>query len=126
MKIHHYCSETKELVYSEDAIESPLEPGVYLIPANATDIKPGKSRKGFTQVFDGESWSYLPEGQSERLSAEIRARRDRLLQLCDWTQLGDISAGKRAIWAIYRQQLRDMPQQDGFPVKVKFPEPPER
>lgn len=28
-------------------------------------------------------------------------------------------------WAQYRQQLRDLPQQDGFPLHITFPTPPE-
>lgn len=28
-------------------------------------------------------------------------------------------------WAVYRQQLRDLPEQDGWPFNVTFPEPPE-
>lgn len=28
-------------------------------------------------------------------------------------------------WAQYRQQLRDLPQQEGFPFNITFPQPPE-
>ena len=28
-------------------------------------------------------------------------------------------------WAMYRQQLRDLPEQDGFPLSITFPTPPE-
>lgn len=36
--------------------------------------------------------------------------------------LGEIITGA---WAIYRQALRDLPEQEGFPFKVTFPAPPE-
>lgn len=36
--------------------------------------------------------------------------------------LGEIIAGA---WAIYRQALRDLPEQEGFPFNVTFPAPPE-
>lgn len=36
--------------------------------------------------------------------------------------LGEIITGA---WAIYRQALRDLPEQEGFPFKVTFPTPPE-
>ena len=36
--------------------------------------------------------------------------------------LGEIITGA---WAIYRQALRDRPEQEGFPFNVTFPAPPE-
>ena len=36
--------------------------------------------------------------------------------------LGEIITGA---WAIYRQELRDLPEQEGFPFSVTFPTPPE-
>lgn len=36
--------------------------------------------------------------------------------------LGEIITGA---WAIYRQALRDLPEQEGFPFNVAFPAPPE-
>lgn len=36
--------------------------------------------------------------------------------------LGEIITGA---WAIYRQALRDLPEQEGFPFNVTFPTPPE-
>jgi len=43
---------------------------------------------------------------------EFRAKRDRLLQASDWTQMPDcqLSNTKKAEWATYRQALRDLPQ----------------
>ncbi len=37
------------------------------------------------------------------------------------TSLGSIFAGE---WAVYRQALRDITAQEGFPYNVTFPEPP--
>lgn len=50
-------------------------------------------------------------------AAELRAERDRRLQECDWTQLPDValSAASVSDFATYRQALRDVPQQLGFP-----------
>ena len=41
----------------------------------------------------------------------IRQQRDRILLDCDWTQASDspLSNDKKAEWATYRQQLRDLP-----------------
>lgn len=58
---------------------------------------------------------------------EIRARRDKLLADTDWTQTLDapIDAATREAMRTYRQALRDMPQQEGFPADIQWPERPE-
>ena len=40
--------------------------------------------------------------------ASVRSQRNAKLAACDWTQLADSNVNK-AVWAVYRQQLRDMP-----------------
>ncbi|MGE4410496.1 MAG: tail fiber assembly protein [Sphingobium sp.] len=57
----------------------------------------------------------------------LRARRDRLLSACDYTQMQDypISTETRAAWAAYRQTLRDLPDTVADdPATVTWPEPP--
>lgn len=53
----------------------------------------------------------------------VRAKRDKLIAACDWTVLGDAKTVK-ATWKVYRQALRDVPEQDGFPYVVEWPVPP--
>lgn len=59
-------------------------------------------------------------------ASAVRAERDRLLTACDWTQLADspLDAASMALWQNYRQALRDIPQQAGFPDSVEWPEKP--
>lgn len=61
------------------------------------------------------------------LADSIRAGRDRLLAGCDWTQLADapLSEDEREAWCAYRQELRDVPQQPGFPGAVAWPREPD-
>ena len=58
---------------------------------------------------------------------DIRAERNRLLDLCDWTMASDapLSANQRAQWGSYRQALRDLPEQHADPAQVVFPTPPQ-
>ncbi|MBG0791509.1 MAG: phage tail assembly chaperone [Desulfovibrionaceae bacterium] len=58
---------------------------------------------------------------------QVRAERDRLLAESDWTQLADspLDAEEKASWAAYRQALREVPQQEGFPYAVVWPTAPE-
>lgn len=53
-------------------------------------------------------------------AASVRATRNSLLAASDWTQLADSTADKEA-WAAYRQELRDISSQAGFPWSVVFP-----
>ena len=50
----------------------------------------------------------------------VRTTRDEKLKDSDWTQISDSTADK-ATWATYRQALRDVPTQSGFPWEVIWP-----
>jgi hypothetical protein len=69
------------------------------------------------------------EELAEQLAAEVRAERNRLLAESDWTQMPDARAAmgevKAAEWDAYRQALRDVPEQEGFPENVVWPTKPE-
>jgi len=56
-------------------------------------------------------------------AANARNQRDNLLTQTDWTQVADAPVDKAA-WAAYRQALRDVPQQIGFPTTITWPEKP--
>lgn len=64
--------------------------------------------------------------RAESLAVAIRAERDRLLAESDWTQLPDspLDEADKATWAAYRQALREVPQQIGFPDEVAWPGKP--
>lgn len=53
----------------------------------------------------------------------IRSDRDKRLSDTDWTQVADAPVDK-AVWATYRQALRDVPAQAGFPYDITWPSKP--
>ena len=53
----------------------------------------------------------------------VRDDRTKRLSECDWTQLADAPVDKTA-WANYRQALRDVTTQEGFPWSVSWPVKP--
>jgi uncharacterized protein (DUF1330 family) len=53
----------------------------------------------------------------------VRASLSEKLKDCDWTQVADAPVDKAA-WATYRQALRDITSQDGFPWTVEWPTQP--
>jgi hypothetical protein len=58
-------------------------------------------------------------------SAAIRAERDALLFSTDWTQLPDVPEAIREAYGVYRQALRGVPQQQGFPDEINWPVKPQ-
>lgn len=80
-----------------------------------------------TQQWEGQE--YLPDDHpdlapsAEQLATDARAKRDRLLSATDWTQIPDapLTADQKAAYAAYRQALRDVPQQAGFPRVIEWP-----
>lgn len=67
MEIYNYHAETKEYTGQGFADPSPLEPGVWLIPASATTIMPPAPQPGKVRCFDGARWVYadLPEAPQD-------------------------------------------------------------
>ena len=53
----------------------------------------------------------------------VRDTRNILIAECDWTQVEDSPVDKAA-WATYRQALRDLTLQAGFPFDVTYPTKP--
>ena len=84
-------------------------------------------------MYDGQSWiqQWAVEALSQdeinanaaQQAAAVRADRNARLAATDWTQIADSTADKLA-WAAYRQALRDVPSQNGFPQSVTWPEQP--
>lgn len=75
-------------------------------------------------------WTIRPLTQTQQTekqqqkSAEVRLHRNQKLKDSDWTQVADSPVDKVA-WAVYRQELRDVPSQAGFPWDVQWPTQPE-
>lgn len=63
-------------------------------------------------------------GADDRAAEAVRTERNELLTQTDWTQVPDAPVDAEA-WATYRQALRDITAQEGFPNDVTFPTKPE-
>ncbi len=79
------------------------------------------------RIIDGvptpKSSEELNAKRLEELTREVRFSRDAELKKTDWTQVSDAPVDSVA-WAAYRQELRDLPQQEGFPENVVWPTKP--
>jgi len=74
-----------------------------------------------------EAWlEFAKQEEAKELAARVRAKRDGLLRDTDMTQLPDADICGDCLEAFrgYRQALREVPEQPGFPYEIKWPEKP--
>lgn len=65
----------------------------------------------------------FPDATNEQKWEQIKLWRNIQLLASDWTQTLDAPVDKAA-WAIYRQELRDLPAQGGLADEAVFPVAP--
>jgi hypothetical protein len=96
---HKQQNDKKKLVTNLDSIISKVEP---------------------VQEFNKQ------ETNIDALTKSILLDRWLLLRNTDWTQLNDcaLSDGDVTAWKTYRQELRDIPMQNGYPLNIIWPIPP--
>lgn len=73
-------------------------------------------------VFDYRQCCWVKD--ASLLWKRIRAQRDRMLSMTDWTQLADVPASTRARFQAYRQALRDITGQ-ADPLNATWPKHPD-
>jgi len=61
-------------------------------------------------------------GADDRAAQEVRTKRDSLLAETDWHGMSDVTMSTEM--ATYRQALRDISNQAGFPNEVNWPDKP--
>ena len=66
--------------------------------------------------------------ENDTLAAQVRKKRDELMDASDFRVTVDYPATdeERDEWIAYRQALRDVPEQSGFPQTIYWPKPPTR
>ena len=111
------------------ADKDPLDSTNWLIPAGCVQIAPPTITDKQFAKWDGAKWGVEtipvvePEPEPEPLSkAEtVRVKREELLMISDKMAVVDRITDE---WRVYRQSLRDVPAQDGFPNSVTWPVEP--
>lgn len=128
--IYNYDSESGRFLQESEADESPLEPGVYLIPAFATDIAPPSAPDGQYAAFINGAWQLLDEPEPEipenplpPTQAEIKRTRivelKALLASTDYKALPDYDNAteadftQRSQWRMEIRMLVSELEQDG-------------
>lgn len=85
-------------------------------------IKPLPVKPGEFFKFNYVSGAWVPDAQ--KADSTARAKRSQLLAACDWTQMPDVPLATKSAWATYRQALRDVTDQQGYPFSIEWPVPP--
>jgi len=75
----------------------------------------------FTAEEEAE-WDAWNAGADDRKAEEVRRERDEKLSATDWRATVDLTLSTE--WATYRQALRDITTQEGFPNSVVWPTEP--
>lgn len=76
-------------------------------------------------IFDTEEQEVeYKVGIDNKAAENVRTQRDKLLQETDWTQNRDVTLSNDIEWVAYRQELRDITLQEGFPHNITWPEKP--
>jgi hypothetical protein len=105
------------------------DPKLIFIPEYAARFIEAPDDVDHDWTYDGTTFALPPQPSAEELAikaaAEARTFRDQLLAQTDWTQAADVPQATKDKWAPYRQALRDVPQQAGFPDNIQWPSKPE-
>lgn len=111
----HYVSEGQIVAYTPEQV-------------SAKASRPSSFHRWSNKTLswkDSRTQEQIAMGQA----TEARAKRDKLLAESDWTDT--LSAKSRLgdslyqAWQDYRQALRDISSQPGFPANVIWPKPPQ-
>ena len=105
----------------------PVTPATQPADDHTVNLERTAVKQGDQWVEEWVSTPATPEQIAERTeakAAEVRQQRNELLAASDWTQLPDAPTKDAQAWIAYRQALRDLASQPGFPYAVTWPEKP--
>lgn len=119
------CPDITEQILDDDIlwIEGEYPPSSYYIDNGVPVEFPAHSFKYANFDYSTKTWVE----DVKRIEAEVKAKRNTLLSASDWTQIpnGPLTAEKQQAWATYRQALRDITAQTGYPTNVEWPTAPQ-
>lgn len=128
-----YLTLDKLLITHHEAVEAVAEQWHHEVtkvyPNGGKEVKkvvdvPAVPAKEAWDEF--EDINRYTEYTADQLSSMARSRRNSLLTDCDWTQVLDspVDAATREAYRTYRQALRDITEQPGFPETIEWPQLP--
>ena len=121
---HYVLDDGRVWDISEGAFVSSVPEGS--VPVLCRDEQGNSTLEGLIACLD---FYGFPKGElktDDEYAAEVRAKRNELLSETDYMMMKDypLSSEKEQQLAEYRQQLRDITKQSGFPRDITWPEKP--
>lgn len=112
-----------QLGANELYIDGNYDDSLYYIQNNQPIFFPKKPNQ--YAVFDWSTHQWIDDINSA--SSSVLNTRNTLLYSSDWTQIpnGPLTDKQQTSWAAYRQDLRDITTQSGYPFNVIWPTPPQ-
>ena len=122
--IEHMINSTTEAIELE---EFPTFDHYYINSGQVVEI-PMQPSSEHTWNWTTKQWENLvtEEMRQTKASIQILIKRKQLLDSTDWRVIKAMDTGTSIApaWQTYRQQLRDITQQTGYPFTVTWPQPP--
>jgi len=124
--IQHLVTDTTDILEIPDAIDT----GMFYVDILSKNLVAIPDQPSSYHKFDylTKTWQDTrTEAQKfQQASREILNQRKQLLQDTDWLVIRAMDTGTQiaANWQTYRQALRDITQQPGYPFTVNWPQPP--
>lgn len=103
-------------------VDSFCAPDTHYFQNNTVIKKPTKPSSSY--FWDDATFSWVDNAQLKGF--EVKQIRNTMLLGSDWTQLPNnpLTSEQQAAWATYRQELRDISSQSGYPFNIIWPTPP--
>ena len=107
----------------ESYINENYDDSLYYIKNNIPILFPAKPNE--YSIFDWSTYQWT--NNTNEAIYFVLNKRNRLLYESDWTQIPNnpLTAEQQSAWAVYRQELRDITSQSGYPFNVIWPTPPQ-
>lgn len=114
----------------------PGDTPVDQLPSDAVPVTAARYAAIQAELAQGRTITMDDDGQpmtepplvvtAEQLDAEARSRRDNLLRSTDWIVTRAVERGESvpAVVVAYRQALRDITEQPGYPGVILWPQAP--
>lgn len=117
------CQDSDLFLQGEYVIEGMANDATqYIENGQIIDMPPKPDGAAYFD-YDTKQWVLDYPAQEDA----VKKQRDHLLYQSDWTQIPNnpLTSEKQQQWAVYRQQLRDITSQSGYPFNVVWPVQPE-
>lgn len=137
-EVASFCSKNNAKIEVIGTVErtvqshTPEGKQAYAVFADGTKIKlwPYNKQKyavGQTVIMKQYKIVEIPAPTTEEVAAQVRSQRDAMIAETDYLMMSDypISAEDKALIETYRQALRDITEQEGFPSNVQWPVAPQ-